>query len=364
MSSPLVDVLIPVLNCEATLRESVQSIQAQTIRDISIIIVDDGSSDETPAILADLAQKDARISVLIQPNRGIVDALNKGLEHCSCEYVARFDADDISFPDRIALQLDFLARYPDCVAVGGKVEHIDERGQIIQGLPQPGQPSLSDPAWAPAREPYIIHPFMLARRTSIVSAGGYRFVHNSEDSDLFWRLSEQGSLHNLEQTIGKYRFRTSSISSASLTSGRIMAVSSQLAALSAQRRRAGGRDLVFERRWLGEYRAANTMDAICGLASQLLDPREAQHLRIASAIKLLELARYRPYEIELSDCTFIRNALACAGHLSQDNQGEVQWYVTVTAARLLRTGHVREAVALAPPATYPVVAARTLLRKW
>jgi glycosyltransferase involved in cell wall biosynthesis len=360
-SSPIVDVLIPVFNAAATLRAAVESILSQSTRNLRVVVVDDGSTDQTPVILSELARADQRISILTKPNSGIVDTLNAGIECCESEFIARFDADDIAYPQRLEWQLEYLTRNPDCVAVGGAVEHIDEHGQPLLGLPQPGQPSLADAAWAPAREPYLIHPFLMVRRAAIARTGGYRYVHNSEDSDLLWRLAELGKLHNLERPVGQYRVHTKSISSASILNGRIMAVSSQLAAISATRRRAGRQDLIFSPGMRDEYRAQLTLDKICQAASTDLDEREAQHLRIAAAAKLMELARYRPYEIEISDCTFIRSALPQAELLPLQNQREIRWYVTVTAARLVRKLKIAEALALAPLATLPIVAARTLL---
>jgi hypothetical protein len=105
------------------------------------------------------------------------------------------------------------------------------------------------------------------------------------------------------------------------------------------------------------------MESICALASRQLDPDEAEHLTIAAAIKLLELAAYRPYEPDVSDCTFIRQALAASPTLTRENQREVRWYVTVAAARLIRMGRIREAFALTPPAEYPIVAARAVLAR-
>lgn len=361
--APKVDVLMPAYNAATTVREAVESLLSQTLRDIRVIVVDDGSTDDTPAILADLAGRDARLTVVTRQNGGIVDALNQGLDHCRADVIARFDADDVSFPTRLACQLDYLETHPRCVAVGSAVEHMDEHGRALSGLPHPGQPSLADPHWAPAREPYLIHPFLMARRASLEAVGRYRHVHYSEDTDLYWRLREQGELYNIEQPLGRYRVHSASVSSASIVNGRIMAVSSQLSALSALRRERGERDLTFDRNAIAEYRAAASLENIVTAASRQLTASETGHLRIAGAIKLLELARYRPYELEASDCSFIRCSLPLAKHLSPENRREIGWYVTTTAARLLRKGLVRQALALAPPSQVPIAVARTLLQR-
>lgn len=357
-----IDVLIPAYNVATTVHAAIASVQAQSVADIRIVIVDDGSTDETPDILGDLARSDPRIVIVTRANGGIVEALNEGLSHCDAEIIARFDADDLCFPNRFERQLAYLDAHPECVAVGGAVEHMDERGAPLSGLPRPGPPSDADAAKAPALEPYIIHPFLMARRAAIETAGRYRHVPNSEDSDLLWRLAEQGALINLPDVLGKYRVHTASISS-SIIGGRVMAIGSQLGALSAMRRRAGGEDLAFANTLAGELKAAATLDAMHTIASRNLNADEAAHLRIASAAKLMELARYRPYELDGGDCAFIRAALPNARRLSPQNQKEIDWYVTVTAARLIRKGKLAEALALTPPQNYPVAAARVLLSR-
>lgn len=357
----LIDVLIPAFNAAATLREAVDSVSAQTVSDIRILVVDDGSTDRTRAELEDLARDDARIEIVTRANGGIVAALNEGLSLCNAEFVARFDADDACFPNRFEVQLDYLKAHPECVGVGCAVEHMDEHGRPLVDLPQPGAPSGADAARAPALEPYIIHPFLMARRAAIVEAGGYRHVPLSEDSDLFWRLQEKGELVNLPDVLGRYRVHTASLSS-SILNGRVMAVGSQLGALSAQRRRAGREDIVFGKELHGELKAAGTLEAMCAIASRGLDADEAGHLRIAAGAKLMELAGYRPYEPEVSDCAFIRAALAFAGKLSAANQKDVMWYVTTTAARLIRKGRFAEAFALTPARAYPKTAARVLVK--
>ena len=166
---------------------------------------------------------------------------------------------------------------------------------------------------------------------------------------------------NIDAKLGQYRVHTASVSS-SIVNGRIMAVGSQLGALSALRRRAAREDMIFSSELRTDLKVARTLDAMCAVASKQLDNLEAAHLRIAAAAKLMELARYRPYEPDVADCKFIRAALPHASRLSPHNQKEVEWYVTVTAGRLLRKGLWREALALTPPKNYAVAAARSLLK--
>src|SRR5690606_4954562 len=253
-------------------------------------------TDQTPVVLARLASADARVHIIRKQNDGIVEARNDALRACEAEFVACLDADDIAYPERIERQLAYMERRPECVALGGEVEHIDEHGAPVANMVQQGDPAKADPSKAPALEPYILHSTLMARRADVVAVGGYRHVPNSEDSDLFWRLQEHGALVNLPVRYGAYRVHTASISS-SIVNGRIMAVGSQLGASSALRRRAERKDVEFPRELHASLRAAATLEKMCAAAAREIDPDEADHLRIAAAAKLMELARYRPYEL-------------------------------------------------------------------
>ncbi len=357
-----VDVLIPAYNAATTLREAVESVCTQTERDLRIVIVNDGSTDNTAALAHELARADSRVHVVTTENRGIVETRNELLRQADAEFIACLDADDASFPHRIARELEFLAANPDCSAVGSAVEHVDEHGAPLPHMQQPTPPEDADAERAPAREPYIIQSTLLARRAAVDAVGGYRHVPNSEDSDLFWRMLEHGRLVNLPEKLGRYRVHTSSVSS-SMVNGRIMAIGSQLGALSAQRRKTGKPDIGFSYAMHEALKRAASLEGMYAIACEQLDAAERQHLRIAASAKLMELASYRPYELDAADCAFVRAALPQAKHLAPQNQKEMGWYITVTAARLLRKRMFAEAFALTPPHNYPVAAARVLLQR-
>jgi hypothetical protein len=94
----------------------------------------------------------------------------------------------------------------------------------------------------------------MVRRASVVGLGGYRYVYHSEDTDLYWRLLDHGQLHNLDSILGDYRMHSGSISGSSIVNGRIMSLGSQLAALSARRRRSRLPDSVFPKDAIVRYR--------------------------------------------------------------------------------------------------------------
>jgi GT2 family glycosyltransferase len=362
MNQNIVDILLPVFNGAVTITEAIESLQRQTFTNFRIIVVDDGSTDQTPEVLAALRARDSRITVVTQPNGGVVDALNAGLRLCRAEFVARQDADDISDPSRLAVELNYLRSHPDCVAVSGAVKHIDEQGQFLGTVQRFPQPDRADPRWAPSREPYLMHPFLMVRRADLQAIGGYRYVHYSEDTDLYWRLQERGAMQNLDTPLGKYRVHTRSISSASIINGRIMASSSQLAGLSALRRRMGRADLHFPKEAITEYRNAQTLSKLWELGKRQLDDDEARYLRIAVASKLLELSDYRPYELEFSDCQFIRGALDELSRVPHPNRKDLSRLYARTGARLLISGRFREMATLTPPWLYLPMITRAVFR--
>lgn len=363
MTRTLIDVLIPAFNAEATIREAVESIQRQSVADIAIHIVDDGSTDGTPAILAEMAAADSRLKIHRQANGGIVDALNAGLDHCTGEFVARHDADDLAYSGRFAAQLAYLLAHSGVSAVGAAVRHIDGEGQATGSFARLGSPDKADPFYVPSREPYLIHPFLMARRAAIEVAGRYRYVHHAEDTDLYWRLSERGRLHNLPEVLGDYRLHDASISGSSIVNGRIMAVNSQLAGLSARRRRCGNSDIVFAKETLAAYKKAGTLAGMIDVAAGMLDGAERDELEESASAKLLELTSYRPYELDEADCAFIgRVARRGFGHLPAENRVALARHISGAAARLAARGRMRAALDLVPSDMYPAFAARFLAR--
>lgn len=354
MAEPLIDVLIPVFNGAPWLRESIASIQRQTHAALRIHVVDDGSTDSTPHILADIQAGDSRVHVHRQDNAGIVDALNHGLRYCDADWLARHDADDVALPQRLQRQLEYIMAYPDCVAVGAKARHIDGAGRPLGSVTELRPPEQADFDWMPAREPYLMHPFMLARRAAITAVGGYRHASHSEDSDLYWRLRERGRLHNLDAVLGDYRMHEASISSGSIVNGRLMAIGSQLAALSARRRAHGRADLAFDKSDTALRRRVVTLQAMAGLAGGVLDANERDRFELAISAKLLELAGYLPYELDPDDCRFIGRALARHGSRAGNaNRRALTTQVARAAVRLCVAGRPRDAARLLRPAAIP-----------
>src|SRR5690348_7082970 len=116
MGNSRVTVLMPVYNSEKYIWAAIHSVINQTWNDFELLIVNDGSTDGTQEIIKSFA--DDRIVLINQENGGVAKALNKGLMHAKGDYIARFDADDICFPDRLEEQVNFLDKHEDYVVVG------------------------------------------------------------------------------------------------------------------------------------------------------------------------------------------------------------------------------------------------------
>jgi glycosyltransferase involved in cell wall biosynthesis len=114
---PLISVIIPAYNAERFLRATLASVQAQSYRNVEIVVVDDGSTDATAKIAEEAAQADHRICIIHQPNLGVAAARNQGLAEAKGEFIAPLDADDVWHPLNLALQVEALNKANPDVAV-------------------------------------------------------------------------------------------------------------------------------------------------------------------------------------------------------------------------------------------------------
>lgn len=344
MSEILIDVVITVFNGAETIQSSVESIQNQTIKNIKIIVVDDGSTDNTLEILYKMAETDSRLQIVSKLHSGIVESINLGLAHCTSEFIARFDADDISYPHRFETQIAYLKANKNCIAVSSYYIRIDEDNQQLglQRMPPPVE--TADPTWVPCREPFLMQTFLMVRKSTLDQVNGYRLCKVSEDSDLYWRLNEVGYMHNIEEVLGAYRLNPNSISSKSIINGRRMALWSQLVGISALRRKNFEPDITFNHERLNSYEHATKLEEFCRLGSKDLSESESARLRISASIKLLQFTSYRPFELDIEDCLFIRKSVIEGdAFLNHENRKLIKIDILNSGTRLFFSGKYHEA---------------------
>jgi len=190
-----VSILLPVRNAAATLAAALASIRAQVGVDWECVCVDDGSTDATPEILQTFALADRRIRVVRQSARGIVAALQLGLDHCHGNLIARMDADDLMHPWRLACQTRALLADPSLAGVGCRVQLFPEQ-RVGQGYRRyvawlDRLLSPEDLARERFRECPLVHPTWVLRREVLLQCS-YQEVPWPEDYDLILRLFASG----------------------------------------------------------------------------------------------------------------------------------------------------------------------------
>lgn len=196
-----------VYNGERFLTEAIDSILAQSFADFEFLVLDDGSTDGTAAILHAFAQRDSRVRPIIRENRGLVASLNQLLAEARAPIVARMDADDICRPERFATQLAFLAANPDHGVVGSWSEDMDELGgPYFNNAAE--HPVTDDEMQHNVRHggPLLCHPSVMYRRELVLAAGGYHAAfRHCEDLDLWLRLASLTRIANIPQRLIRYR---------------------------------------------------------------------------------------------------------------------------------------------------------------
>jgi glycosyltransferase involved in cell wall biosynthesis len=238
MSDPCVSVVMAVRNGSTYLTEAVNSILLQTLRDFELVIVDDGSSDRTPEIIAAFASRDGRVRVVTEPPHGLVPALNRGCALARAPYIARMDADDIAAPSRLSAQLESLRDVSKIGVLGTAARVIDSSGSPVGTLAFP----LTDSEIRALLEVQnaFVHPSVMFRREVFADVGGYRSVAlDAEDYDLWLRMAEVTQLANLEEILLDYRVHPDNVTSSKLQQQVLTMIGARAAADS---RRIDGHD--------------------------------------------------------------------------------------------------------------------------
>jgi glycosyltransferase involved in cell wall biosynthesis len=205
---PAITVLMPVYNAAQYIGDAIQSVLQQSFADFELLIINDGSIDETEKIIRSFPDK--RIILINQTNQGVAAALNNGLQIAKADYIARFDADDICIRERLKTQYEFLQNHPEYVIVGTDVDYLDMNDEFVfsytstytnEKIQQ--QKFITCP---------FIHSSVLFRKEAVIKAGGYNIhAHTFEDHLLWPKILSQGKGCNLAEILLRVRLNPNSI---------------------------------------------------------------------------------------------------------------------------------------------------------
>ncbi|HHV23598.1 MAG TPA: glycosyltransferase [Methanosarcina sp.] len=208
ISNLKVTVLMSVYNGEKYLKEAVDSILSQTFTDFEFLIIDDASTDKTPEILHSYGDQRIRI-VTNEENLGLTKSLNKGLALARGEYIARMDADDISLPERLEVQVKFMESNPEVCVCGSWIEIIGHNAGDIWKYPT----DSNDIQCKHLFECSIAHPSAIFKK-DILDQNHFRYdpaFKRSQDYELWVRISTLYPLANIGKVLLKHRIHPSAI---------------------------------------------------------------------------------------------------------------------------------------------------------
>jgi glycosyltransferase involved in cell wall biosynthesis len=198
VTTPAVSVLMGVWNGAPRVREAIESVLGQTLGDLELVVVDDGSTDDTASILGSFG--DARVRVTRQPRGGLTSALRSALGLARAPLVARLDADDVALPERLEHQRDFLERHPEVGLLGTAAREVDATGREVGVV----RPPTEDAALRGAliRHNPFVHSSVMMRRSALEQAGGYDpSFPVAQDYDLWMRMSRVTRMANLPEAL-------------------------------------------------------------------------------------------------------------------------------------------------------------------
>lgn len=210
-NNPLVSVIMPAYNAEKYIEESILSIINQTYQNWELIIINDGSTDQTAQIIQQFVQKDSRLRLSDNgTNKGLIVTRNIGLECAKGKYIANLDSDDIANSDRLEKQVAFLEKNLDYVLLGSACIHIDDKGKKIASVERniPNEHLITLLLFSN----YFINSSIMVRAVVAKEIGYANETPLAEDYNFFVSLSEKGKLGNLNSPLVKYRIHEGNIS--------------------------------------------------------------------------------------------------------------------------------------------------------
>lgn len=205
---PKVTILMPVYNAEKYLKEAIDSVLNQFFTDFELLIIDDGSTDDSLKIIRSF--HDSRIKIVIhKKNKKLIFTLNEGIKLSQGKYIVRMDSDDISMPNRLSEQVKFMDLNKQIIASGTWAEAIDKDGKYMFPMKSPIGILLKYNFWKPSP---IIHPSVIIRRSGLKDLRFRKEAIDAEDYDLWLRINCNHKLANIKKYLLKYRIHQNSVS--------------------------------------------------------------------------------------------------------------------------------------------------------
>lgn len=198
MSAPTVSVLMSVRNGMPWVREAVGSVLSQTVGDLELIVIDDGSTDGTSDLLASI--HDPRLRVERRPAAGLAQTLNHALEQARAPLVARLDADDLALPERLARQRAFLDAHGEIGLLGTGAREVEPSGREVRVVRPPADDA--EIRRVLIRHNPFVHSSVMMRRRLVEQVGGYEPTFAvAQDYDLWLRMSRITRMANLAEPL-------------------------------------------------------------------------------------------------------------------------------------------------------------------
>lgn len=239
-TTPALAVVMAVKNGADCVAKAVESVMGQSFRDFEFVVVNDGSTDDTGAILDRYAAADPRLRVVHQPNQGLGPSLNTAIRATTAPLIARQDADDESLPGRFEAQVRFMHDNPSIIVCGTWAEFVHEPWRYRFAFTPPTTPAMVRAALEEGGRP-VVHGAVVMRRDALEREGSlYRFRGCSQDIDLWLRLLAFGDFAVLPSRLYRY---TVSASSASGRHAFRQAAAGRLAERLHAERRTNGREI-------------------------------------------------------------------------------------------------------------------------
>jgi glycosyltransferase involved in cell wall biosynthesis len=204
MTTPLVSVVIPVYNGAADVRSAIESILKQTFQDFEMIVINDGSKDNSAEVIESIPDK--RIRVFHQDNIGLAATLNRGISKARGRYIARLDQDDISLPARLERQVEFIEAHPDCALLGTRaiIWEGDRQTDRVHDHPADDASLKFELLF---NNPFV-HASVMMRKSVLEELGGYAVDPDRqppEDYELWSRISRKYKVANIPERLTIYR---------------------------------------------------------------------------------------------------------------------------------------------------------------